>query len=128
MKKISNTSILPILIKIHLFELGKGRLTEINLFNQLICWNIVTLPFKMFGMGQKVLSLVDAIFSPTSVSRVRESRQFFWRDFTRPRDQDLLHTNVLAIFTHSSAFENQSSFYAITSVSLSRIHITYCIQ
>ena len=56
MKKISNTSILPILIKIHLFELGKGRLTEINLFTQLICWNIVTLPFKMFGMGQKVLS------------------------------------------------------------------------
>ena len=28
--------------------------------------------------------VVDAIFSPTSVSRDRDSRQFFWRDFTRP--------------------------------------------
>ena len=33
--------------------------------------------------------LVTAIFSPTSVSRDRESRPFFLRDFTRPRDQDL---------------------------------------
>ena len=31
--------------------------------------------------------LVTAIFSPTLVSRDRDSRQFFWRDFTRPRDQ-----------------------------------------
>ena len=33
--------------------------------------------------------VVTAIFSPTSVSRDRESRPFFWRDFTRPWDQDL---------------------------------------
>ena len=33
--------------------------------------------------------VVTAIFSPTSVSRDRESRPFFWWDFTRPWNQDL---------------------------------------
>ena len=31
---------------------------------------------------------MTAILSPTSVSRDRDSRQFFWQDFTRPQDQN----------------------------------------
>ena len=41
--------------------------------------------------------LVTAIFSPTSVSRDRDSRQFFWRDFTRPRDQNLFLVDKFCI-------------------------------
>ena len=41
---------------------------------------------------------VAAIFSPPSVSRDRESRHFFWRDFTRPRDLDIRLVYYLSIF------------------------------
>ena len=42
--------------------------------------------------------IVTAIFSPPSVSRDRESRHFFWRDFTRPRDLDIRLVYYLTIF------------------------------
>ena len=45
--------------------------------------------------------LVTAIFSPPSVSRDRDSRRFFWRDFTRPRDQNLFFSIKYFLLTLS---------------------------
>ena len=67
--------------------------------------------------------LVTAIFSPTSVSRDRDPRQLFWRDFTRPRDQNLFFlVDMLSIFywlyqfcnTYVQSWETSISFWCIT--------------
>ena len=59
---------------------------------QLQCNIEVKLDFLDAAIEYQLISrylVVTAIFSPPSVSRDRESRHFFWRDFTRPRDQDI---------------------------------------
>ena len=59
--------------------------------------------------------VVTAIFSPTSVSRDRNSRQFFWRDFTRPRDQNLFlldtYTKYLLFKLYQFCIMNKYTYF-----------------
>ena len=53
---------------------------------------------------------MTAIFSPTSVSRDRESRPFFSRDFTRPRDQDCFLIYIY-LFLKVATWNTKGVFY-----------------